>query len=129
MGMLERRELIMGFGHRVYRDFDPRSAVIQDWARQLSEDRESMQLYEVAQRIDQVMKREKNLFTNLDFYSAVAYHHMGIPTDMFTPVFVIARASGWSAHVFEQRATNRLIRPAGEYTGPLERPYVPIEER
>ena len=129
MRMLEHRELIMGFGHRVYRDFDPRSAVIQEWARQLSEERESMQLYDVAQRIDQVMKREKNLFTNLDFYSAVAYHHMGIPTDMFTPVFVIARASGWSAHVFEQRATNRLIRPAGEYTGPMQRDYIPIEER
>jgi 2-methylcitrate synthase len=129
MGMLGRRELVMGFGHRVYRDFDPRSAVIQEWARQLSEDRESMQLYEKALRIDQVMKREKNMFTNLDFYSAVAYHHMGIPTDMFTPVFVIARASGWSAHVFEQRANNRLIRPAGEYTGPMERSYVPIADR
>ena len=129
MGMLERRELIMGFGHRVYRDFDPRSAVIQEWARQLSEDRESMLLYDVAVRIDRVMKREKNLFTNLDFYSAVAYHHMGIPTEMFTPVFVIARTCGWSAHVFEQRADNRLIRPAGEYTGPMEREYVPIEQR
>ncbi len=129
MERLERRVLIMGFGHRVYRVSDPRSPIIQEWGRQLSAEHGDMKHYDVAVRIDQVMKREKDLFTNLDFYSAIAYHHMGIPTAMFTPVFVIARNCGWAAHVFEQRADNRLIRPAGDYTGPEPRQYVPVAER
>ena len=127
--MLDKKAKIMGFGHRVYRDRDPRSDVIQQWAKELAEQHGDKRLYPVAERIDQVMRREKNLFTNLDFYSAIAYHFCGIPTPMFTPLFVISRTSGWAAHIFEQRADNRLIRPTADYIGPDERPYVPIEKR
>lgn len=129
MTMLEQKAKIMGFGHRVYRDRDPRSDVIQQWAKELAEQHGDKKLYPVALRIDQVMRREKNLFTNLDFYSAIAYHFCGIPTPMFTPLFVISRTSGWAAHIFEQRADNRLIRPTADYIGPEERPYVPIAKR
>ncbi len=127
--MLDKKAKIMGFGHRVYRDRDPRSDVIQKWAKELAEQHGDKRLYPVAERIDQVMRREKNLFTNLDFYSAIAYHFCGIPTPMFTPLFVISRTSGWAAHIFEQRADNRLIRPTADYIGPEERPYLPIEKR
>ncbi len=129
MDMLAKKAKIMGFGHRVYRDRDPRSDVIQKWAKELAEDHGDKKLYPVALRIDQVMRREKNLFTNLDFYSAIAYHFCGIPTPMFTPLFVISRTSGWAAHIFEQRADNRLIRPTADYVGPETRPYVPIDKR
>jgi 2-methylcitrate synthase len=129
MDLLSRKQVIMGFGHRVYRISDPRSDIIKRWAKRLSERSGSLTLYEVAERIEAVMWREKKLFPNLDFYSAIAYHECGIPTPMFTPVFVLSRTSGWAAHVFEQRANNRLIRPTSTYTGPEPRPYVPLADR
>jgi 2-methylcitrate synthase len=128
--MLEKKEKIMGFGHRVYRHSDPRSDVIKGWAAKLAEkDPKGQKLMAVAERIDAVMKREKKLFTNLDFYSAVSYHLCGIPTPLFTPIFVMARISGWAAHIFEQRADNRLIRPTSEYIGEKVRSVPPIEKR
>lgn len=129
MGMLQRKDKIMGFGHRVYRISDPRSVIIQGWAERLSRSSGSMQMYEISQRIDEVMTREKGLFPNLDFYCATAYHKLGIPTPLFTPLFVLARTSGWAAHILEQRADNRLIRPSADYEGPEPRAFVPIDKR
>ncbi len=129
LGMLERKEKIMGFGHRVYRESDPRSKIIKAWSKKLAEEASKMVLFEVSERIEQVMRREKDLFPNLDFYSATAYHLGGIPTPLFTPVFVFARISGWSAHIIEQRGANKLIRPTADYIGPPPRPFVPIAER
>jgi 2-methylcitrate synthase len=129
MEMLARKEKIMGFGHRVYRVADPRSDIIKAWAQKLAFDAGREVLFEVSQRIELVMQREKNLFANLDFYSASAYHLCGIPTEMFTPLFVFARVSGWSAHIMEQRAANKLIRPTADYIGPAQRAFVPIDER
>ena len=129
MEMLTNKSLIMGFGHRVYTISDPRSDIIKTWAKRLSEESEDDVLFPVSQRIEEIMWREKNLFPNLDFYSASAYHFLGIPTPMFTPIFVLSRVSGWCAHVFEQRANNRLIRPGAEYIGPDETPYIALEER
>ena len=131
-GLLEklaRKELIMGFGHRVYKTADPRSAIIQEESRKLAEAAGDTITYPVSERIDAVMRREKGMFTNLDFYSASAYRFLGVPTAMFTPIFVIARISGWTAHVLEQRERNRLIRPAAEYTGPELREFAEIEKR
>ena len=119
----------MGFGHRVYKTCDPRSAPIKELAKKLALSDRQRDLFAIAERIETVMWREKKLFPNLDFYSALAYHFCGIPTPMFTPIFVIARTSGWSAHIAEQRANNRLIRPTAEYCGPQPRPYAPIEQR
>lgn len=119
----------MGFGHAVYRTADPRSAVIKHWAKTLAADAGDDVLYPVAETIEAVLWREKKLFPNLDFYSAPAYHYLGIPTPLFTPIFVCARIAGWSAHVFEQRANNRLIRPTADYVGPDLRAYVPVEQR
>lgn len=115
---LANKELIMGFGHRVYTTSDPRSAIIQNEAKKLAKTPEQKQLMAIAERIELVMRREKQLFPNLDFYSALAYHFMGIPNYLFTPLFVFSRLSGWSAHLFEQRAHNKLIRPISNYIGP-----------
>jgi 2-methylcitrate synthase len=127
--MLERREKIMGFGHAVYKTSDPRSAVIQAWAKKLAAITGDDLLYEVSRAIDKTMWAKKKLFPNLDFYSACAYHCLGIPTPLFTPLFVCARCAGWTAHVIEQRADNRLIRPTADYEGPPPRAYVPLERR
>ncbi|MDA1280456.1 MAG: 2-methylcitrate synthase [Chloroflexi bacterium] len=129
LNMLQARRLIMGFGHRVYKNGDPRSPIVKDWARRLSEAAGNRTYYDISERVEQVMMREKGMFPNLDFYAATAYHMCGIPTAMFTPVFVIARTSGWVAHVIEQRADNKLIRPLSEYTGPKPRAYVSVADR
>lgn len=127
--MLAAKEKIMGFGHRVYTTSDPRNKVIKSFARKLAEERGDTVIYPVSEAIEKVMWEEKKLFPNADFYSASAYHFMGIPTPLFTPIFVCSRTTGWSAHVMEQRANNRLIRPGAEYVGPGLQPWTPIGER
>lgn len=129
LDMLARKEKIMGFGHAVYRELDPRNAIIKDWSRRLGEAAGDTKFYEISAAIERVMKEEKSLFANLDFFSASAYNTMGIPTDLFTPIFVISRVTGWAAHIMEQRADNVLIRPAADYIGPTDRDWVPIESR
>ena len=129
LAMLGRRELIMGFGHRVYRDSDPRSPVVKRWADRLAATGEQRLQFDVAQRIEAVMRREKGLFPNLDFYSALLFRNCGIPTPLFTPLFVISRVAGWAAHYLEQRANNRLIRPTAAYTGPAPRPLPDAHQR
>ena len=126
---LARKQVIMGFGHPVYRICDPRSDIVKSWSRTLSAGHAEAHLYTVSERIEAVMKREKNLFPNLDFFSASAFHFLGVPTPMFTPIFVLARIAGWSAHILEQRETRRLIRPTAEYTGPELRAFVPMDAR
>ncbi len=127
--MLKRKELIMGFGHRVYTEADPRNVVIKKCAKQLADEAQDSVLYPVSEAIEKVMWEEKKLFPNLDFYSATAYHFMGIPTPLFTPIFVMSRTAGWVAHILEQRADNKLIRPGADYTGPGDLDYTPIENR
>ncbi len=129
LGMLERKEKIMGFGHAIYRDSDPRNAVIKRCSEELAKDVGDEVLYPVSVRCEEVMKREKNLFCNADFFHASAYHFMGIPTKLFTPIFVCSRLTGWAAHAFEQRADNRIIRPSADYTGPDSSQWVAIEDR
>ncbi|AMX04148.1 bifunctional 2-methylcitrate synthase/citrate synthase [Microbulbifer thermotolerans] len=127
--MLERKEKIMGFGHAVYTESDPRNAIIKQWSEKLAADVGDQVLYPVSVRCEEVMWREKKLFCNADFFHASAYHFMGIPTKLFTPIFVMSRVTGWAAHVFEQRADNRIIRPSAEYIGPELRKVVPISQR
>ncbi len=117
MAMLARKDKIMGFGHAIYSESDPRNVVIKGWAEKLAADVGDDVLYPVSVRCEEVMWREKKLFCNADFFHASAYHFMGIPTKLFTPIFVCSRLTGWAAHVFEQRANNRIIRPSAEYTG------------
>ena len=129
IGMLERKEKIMGFGHAIYRESDPRNVIIRQWAEKLANHVGDSVLYPVSVRCEEVMWREKKLFCNADFFHASAYHFMGIPTKLFTPIFVMSRLTGWAAHVKEQRANNRIIRPSADYTGPETSDWVDIEER
>ncbi len=126
---LARKDKVMGFGHRVYTESDPRNVVIKEFSRQLAEEVGDSRLFPVSEVIEKVMWEEKKLFPNADFYSATAYHFMGIPTQLFTPIFVCSRITGWAAHVMEQRANNRLIRPGADYIGPELQTWVPLAER
>jgi 2-methylcitrate synthase len=127
--MMAAKQLIMGFGHRVYTEADPRNVVIKSWSKKLADDVGNKTLYPVSEAIEKLMWDEKHLFPNLDFYSASTYRLMGIPTPLFTPVFVMSRVSGWAAHIFEQRAHNKLIRPSADYIGPGTRDFPALERR
>ena len=127
--MLQRKDLIMGFGHRVYTTSDPRNSVNKKMSKQLADDVGDTTLYPVSEAVEKVMWDEKKLFANADFFAASVYHFMGIPTYLFTPIFVCSRITGWAAHIMEQRANNKLIRPAAEYIGPGLQPWVAIEDR
>ncbi len=131
-GILKRlanKDKIMGFGHRVYTTCDPRSDIIKNWSKELAPTVNGENIFSVSERIEQVMWREKKLFPNLDFFSASAYHFCGVPTPLFTPIFVLSRVTGWAAHIIEQRENNKLIRPDAEYIGPEPREFVVIADR
>jgi len=129
MAMLARKDKIMGFGHAIYSESDPRNTIIKQWSEKLAEHADDMALYSVSVRCEEVMWREKKLFCNADFFHASAYHFMGIPTKLFTPIFVMSRLTGWAAHVKEQRSNNRIIRPSADYTGPETSEWVDIADR
>jgi 2-methylcitrate synthase len=128
-GMLQRKEKIMGFGHRVYTTSDPRNSVNKKMSKTLAKEAGDTKLYAISEAIEKVMWDEKKLFANADFFAASVYHFMGIPTYLFTPIFVCSRITGWAAHVMEQRSNNKLIRPAADYIGPPLRKWLPIGQR
>jgi len=129
LSKLDAKEKIMGFGHAVYREKDPRNAIIREWSRKLAEEVDDTVLFPVSEIVEKTMWEEKKLFANADFYHASAYHFMSIPTALFTPIFVMSRVTGWAAHVMEQRANNRIIRPGADYTGPEPRSVPPLDQR
>jgi len=126
---LERKERIMGFGHRVYKTWDPRAVILKRFSKRLADESGDPRWYDMSESIEHTVVEEKGLYPNVDFYSASTYHYLGIDTGLFTPIFAMSRVVGWAAHVIEQHADNRLIRPSSEYVGPAVRDYEPIERR